>query len=271
MGIAHSIRAHPLKGDWISNNEESNRMKIEFRILDRKDSVPEGIPNVVFLKIDFWNDYSFVTMFSVYAFDNNAIPLNMPSVKIGFYGQTTEVSTYSSLERVFDRLPDGYFSLGTDVEYYRILVKQTSMEWRSEFLKRLNDVASNTDILNLAIREDVFKISHLRGVSINAVKNQFPIILSGDVPSTDFHFHFLLPKSKMFAGYDLEFKVIADSEPSTNIHALIGRNGVGKTTLLNHIVRAISQNEDNIARLYKKTISLKEIEIGKEFFSNLRA
>ena len=39
----------------------------------------------------------------------------------------------------------------------------------------------------------------------------------------------------------MEFSVEPESEPPTNIHVLIGRNGVGKTYLLNHMTRALVQ------------------------------
>ena len=37
----------------------------------------------------------------------------------------------------------------------------------------------------------------------------------------------------------LKFEVESESQPPTNIHVLIGRNGVGKTHLLNLMTRAL--------------------------------
>ena len=37
-----------------------------------------------------------------------------------------------------------------------------------------------------------------------------------------------------------------ESQPPTNIHVLIGRNGVGKTHLLNHMTRALVEAGANV-------------------------
>ena len=75
-------------------------------------------------------------------------------------------------------------------------------------------------------------------------------ILGGEVILTDFHFGFELPPAETFAGFELEFHVEANSKPSTNIHALIGRNGVGKTTLLNSMVKVIADSSEIVASFY---------------------
>ncbi|PJN92314.1 hypothetical protein CNY89_30765, partial [Amaricoccus sp. HAR-UPW-R2A-40] len=60
-----------------------------------------------------------------------------------------------------------------------------------------------------------------------------------------------------------------ESEPSTNIHALIGRNGVGKTTLLNHIVKAISRSKKTDAILYQQTVSFRRRPLESDFLATL--
>ena len=245
-------------------------MEIQFKVIGRSEHPKNGYPNTVYLKVDHWNDYSFVTMFEVYANDENGQEHSLPNIKIGFVGQTTEVSTFSTLGEEFSELPANYFSVATDVEFYRKLWKEFSPQWRDTFLVKLKDVVKNAAILEIAKDEDVFKISHLRGVSINAIRTQFPRVLAGDVPPTDFHFHFFLPASATFAGFDLEFNVEAGSLPSTNIHAIIGRNGVGKTTLLKHMVKAISGHSKDGAEFYAKQIfSASRKNLGKDFFANL--
>lgn len=245
-------------------------MQIRFVVIDRNERPKDGQSNIVHLRIDRWNDYSFTTMFEVYAHDENGQGHSLPNIKIGFVGQTTEVATYTTLEKEFNELSPNYFSVATDVDFYRSLWKKFSSEWRDSFLTKLRDVVKNPEILDFAKDENVFKTSHLRGVSINAIRNQFTRVLYGDAPPTDFRFHFFLPSSKKFAGFDLEFNVEAGSLPSTNIHAIIGRNGVGKTTLLNNMVKAISGHSDYGAEFYQKVMfSTTKNNLGKNFFSNL--
>lgn len=239
-----------------------------FQILKSRSATPSSGTNIVYLRIDHWNDYSFVTMFGVHAFDEYGVLHDLPSIKIGFVGQTEETTTVSLLEDRFDNLPEGYFSLGTDVEFYKKLYSNFSEDWRQEFLYSLNDVVQNPLILEQAEKENVFKTAHLRGVSVDKVRDQYVSVLLGEVILTDFNFGFDLPSSETFAGFDLKFKIMANSMPSTNIHAIIGRNGVGKTTLLNSMVKAIAGSE-TAANFYLDNPIFGQKPIDDAFFSSL--
>lgn len=240
-----------------------------FKVIKSKAHVPSEGNNIVYLRIDNWNDYSFVTMFQVYAFDEHGKQHELSNIKIGYVGQTKDVTTYSLLNEPFGSLPKGYFSLGTDVEYYKMLATDFSAEWREEYLKCLQDVVYNHQVLEQAEKENVFQTSHLRGVKINTVRDQFTRILGGEVILTDFHFGFELPPAETFAGFELEFHVKANSKPSTNIHALIGRNGVGKTTLLNSMVKVIADSSEIVASFYTDNPLFGRKKIEDAFFSSL--
>jgi predicted ATPase len=88
----------------------------------------------------------------------------------------------------------------------------------------------------LAKTANVFKTSLLRGVSLSTALEQFSRILDGGAALTPFHFGYFKAQTDNNAGVALEFKVSPGSLPSTNIHVLIGRNGIGKTTLLNNMI-----------------------------------
>ena len=215
-----------------------------FKLVKAKGQVPTEGVNTVYLRIDHWNDYSFTTMFRVFAFDENGLKHDLSDIKIGFVGQTKSTATYETLGESFELLPEGYFSLGQGVDYYKKLATDFSAEWREHFLNCLRDVVSSDEALELAENEDVFQTSHLRGVKLSDIRDQFVSVLTGEVLLTDFDFGFDLPASDMFAGFDLHFQVKANSLPSTNMHALIGRNGVGKTTYLNAMVKAVSPHTE---------------------------
>ena len=225
---------------------------MKFHVLQSKTGPPSSGRNEVYLTIDHWNDYSFITSFAIYGFDENGVGHSLPNVRIGFVGQTEETSTYSKLDIVFDRLNEGFFSLGMDVDYYRSLFANFSTDWRQDFLTRMCDVVWNQKLLEEVKEEPVFVTSHLRFVSISTIRDQFASVLKGDVLLTDFKFGFCLPASEKFAGFDLPFQVKASSTPSTNMHALIGRNGVGKTTLLNAMVKAVADQAETDAHFYTK-------------------
>ncbi|MBY6155933.1 AAA family ATPase [Pseudooceanicola nitratireducens] len=240
-----------------------------FHIIDRKDRIPSSAKNEVFLRIDYWNDYSFVTMFQVLAFDENGTSHDLESVKIGFKGQTTEESTHSKLDNQFETLPKGFFSLGVSVEYYNVLGNVVSSQFRDEYLSAIRDIVSSERHLEAARGEDVFKTSLLRSAKMSSINEQFKRVLEGGAPTTDFDFRFTRPETETFAGVDLKFSVKEGSLPSTNIHALIGRNGVGKTTILNDMTEAVVDREKTPARFLETGIFNHDRQIRDDFFSSL--
>ena len=194
--------------------------------------------------MDNWDDFSFKTMFSLSVYDENGKHVNCGSVKIGFRGQT-EGRTSNVLQLPLDKLPDTFFSLGQDVEYYKKIRNELSEDFAEILLDALRDVVFSQKLLLSVGSEEVFKTSLTRGLRMSVIEGQFKRVLDGGVPLTDFNFSYRDPGSEKTAAIDLSFNVKHDSKPPTNIHVLIGRNGVGKTTLLNNMVRAIIQKGEN--------------------------
>ena len=241
---------------------------MNFIVISKSTFVPDSGVNTVYLRIDNWNDFAFRTMFEVDVFDENGKHHKLENVKIGFIGQTEEVTTHSTLSIPFSELPKNYFSLGTDLGYYSDLANNFSEAFRLEFLRALRDVVYDHNVLATAQSENVFQTSHLRGVSINSIEEQFRRVLTGGVPVTDFNFRFTLEEAQTFAGFTLDFDVHANSKPSTNIHAIIGRNGVGKTTLLNEMISAIATPDDGQGRFEEYTW-FEHKPIRDDFFSSM--
>lgn len=236
-------------------------------VLPRGTKTPQSGVNTAYLSVDYWNDYSFVTMFYLELHDQNGALHDLGNVKIGFKGQTTEKSTYSLLGNVFQQLPDGYFSVGQDVDYYQKI--HTLPEPVKNFLLRaLKDIVYIPELIELAQEEDVFRISLLREVSLSVIKGQFSRVLAGSPPLTNFEFKFVRPETKIMSGIELNFKVEVESKPSTNIHAIIGRNGVGKTTLLNGMIEAITSKGQSEAKFYDIEGWI-ENPINTDYFSSL--
>lgn len=209
--------------------------------------VPSNGNNTSYLKIDRWNDYSLVTMFHLYVFDSSGMRHDVGNIKIGFKSQTTEIPTYKKLASEFTSLQSDFFSLGLDVEYYRNLSKLEE-DFRNELLIALNDMALMPDIIQEVKDEDVFRISFLRDATITSIKGQYARVLIGKPELTDFDFSFERDVSDNSYPIKLKFNVKASSTPSTNIHAIIGRNGCGKTTILNGMIDAITNQANGICR-----------------------
>lgn len=203
------------------------------------DAVPPGstLVSSVVLRSDNWDDYSYKTLFSVTLYTELGVAVPLGSVKIGYYGQG-HGRTRESMPPSFPEIPERYFSLGQEPEYYQRLMT-VSAPLRSEYLKCMRDVVADPVRERLAAEESVFSTSLLRSVSRTAIDGQFRRILNGGAVLTPYRFYYKAPMGSDDGAMELAFEVTPNSLPPTNIHVVIGRNGVGKTTLLNSIVEAI--------------------------------
>ncbi|WP_027330666.1 AAA family ATPase [Marinimicrobium agarilyticum] len=241
---------------------------MKFKVIQRDGSVPDKGKSTGYLRVDKWNDFSFVTMFYLYVYDEYGKLHRIGNIKIAFKNQETSKSTYESIENRFSVLGDKYFSLGQDVDYYKNL-SLLSLELRNDVLSSLRDIVIDPSIIEEVKDEDVFRTSLLRDISLSMIKGQFARVLDGQPPLTDFEFSFERPKQEKISDIELEFKVKASSAPSTNIHAVIGRNGVGKTTLLNDMIKAVIVPENTEAGFYEGTGIWCPVAISKDYFSSL--
>lgn len=213
-------------------------MQFRFKILQVRERLTPQHQGQVFLTPSDWDDYSFKTSFDVVLLDREGKYLELGTVKIGYVDQAIGW-TRDSLPHEFDTLPHGCFSLGQDVNYYKVLRDQLAPDARSAFLSAIRDVAQDENTLRLAEGQMVFMDSLARGVSVSTVRDQFRRVLGGNEELTNFYFKYIQLAGERIAPIELEFQVTANSTPSTNIHVLIGRNGVGKTTLLNKMVSTL--------------------------------
>ncbi|GAC1038749.1 AAA family ATPase [Pseudomonas sp. No.117] len=218
-------------------------MKISFIVLARGTWITTPALNTMFLIPSDWDDYSYKTSFAATLYDSKGTKLELGTVKIGYRNQPTGW-TADSIPNSFASLPDEWFSLGQDVKYYKILANHLdSKEWNL-LLDSLGDIVFDNKKLDSCKDENVFNSSLMRGVSLSVIYGQFRRVLQGHAELTDFSFNYFDPGDERNAQVKLEFDVTPLSKPSTNIHVLIGRNGVGKTTLLNNMVSAIASPSD---------------------------
>lgn len=214
------------------------RVSISFKVLELKaKATPQS--GVVQLIPGDWDDFSYKTSFVAVYFDSTGKRVSLGTVKIGYASQGRGW-TLDKLEKTFTELPPGWFSLGQDVDYYKTLHDELTEDDRTTLLVALRDVVADDAILQEVQEDGVFESSMLRGVSIAAIHDQFRRVLRGLATLTDFKFTYVQAGDGKTAEFDLKFTVVANSIPSTNVHVLTGRNGVGKTTLLNGMVDALS-------------------------------
>jgi predicted ATPase len=213
-------------------------MQLRFRVLQVRERLSPKEKGEVLLCPGNWDDYSFKTSFNVILMDEDGNSVDLGTIKIGHKGQPTG-STLERMPKDFETLSDEFFSLGQDVKYYKTAYDSLSPETRNLLLRALRDVVLDDATLALATGEKVFKDSLTRGVSLSTVRDQFKRVLDGQPELTDFLFIYRQEAGEKSAPINLRFAVKAGSTPSTNVHVLIGRNGVGKTTLLNNMIRTL--------------------------------
>lgn len=219
---------------------------VNFRVV-KSTTLPRTDPDVIYLVKTNWDDwYSFSTLFQVEYVDSTGESRFIGTTKIGQFGlkpapkspTPPEGSRSPQPPETFSELGDKFFSLGQDSSFYETLT-EVGESFREQVLQALNDIAFDPDLLLRAEEEEVTRVSLLRDVPLMTVREQFARLARGGVRLTPFNLRFRLEPDD--ASRSVQFKVIPDSSPPTNIHVLIGRNGVGKSTFLHRLAERAVQ------------------------------
>jgi hypothetical protein len=209
------------------------------------NSIPQGASGRAFLIKDRWDDWGkYQTTFRLVVCDDSGQRFDAGLVKIGQIGLlpsgTIQPGHRSpTLEREFDALDNNYFSLGQDETYYETLNK-ISGNLRQAVLAGLRDCAFDIQLFEQVIDEEVMRESLLRNVRENNVRNKLHRLSIGNAELTEFRFEYVFPDVVGAPPQPvLAFHVLPDSEPPTNVHVLIGRNGAGKTRCLQFMAKTL--------------------------------
>jgi len=217
---------------------------MRFRVLPVGQKPPDIKRERVYLLSDNWNDwFKYQTQYTLIYVNGDGEHHTIGDVKIGQFGMTRDQGR-PNLPSRFEVLDEIFYSLGQDDSYYENLNK-VGDHVRDSILFALRDIAANLDLFERSLKEDVTGVSLLRYVSPATVRGQFHRLAQGGLRLSQYHFHYIAPKppTKDIPRSFLSFDVVPDSQPPTNIHVLIGRNGVGKTTLLHQMTRALVETD----------------------------
>jgi predicted ATPase len=216
---------------------------VRFVVLPRGSWPPSSPGDRAYLRTDNWDDYSYKTLYGLVYVGSDGESHDIGGVKIARFGIGSERG-HPALPERFETLPDDYFSLGQDDTYYSRL-NDLGAEIRDSILAALRDLASDRNLFERARHEDVVGVSLMRGVSASSVTGQYHRLASGGARLTEFAFSYTPPVPRGGRMATLSFAVRPESEPPTNIHVIIGRNGVGKTRLLQYMAQALVSGESN--------------------------
>jgi predicted ATPase len=149
------------------------------------------------------------------------------------------------LPESFSSLGPEYCSLGQGQNYYETFATLET-ELSETILVALRDCVFDPTIFDEFFNEPAMQTSLLRSVDARSVRETFRAALLGNAFLTPFNFGYQFPDSDLFDDQSpfLTFSVQPHSMPPTNIHAIIGRNGVGKTRLLWNIANVLCRPKE---------------------------
>lgn len=197
-----------------------------------------------------WNDkFRYKNSYAVSYFKNGEeTPIG--TVKFGYQGiGPVYEGDYRTIinNGWYNSLDNRTFSLGQSTDYYKN-VYALGPEISKSFFEAVRDVSYNLDIFYENRSENIMIYSLLRDISSYTVKNQFHRLAHGGVEVTDYDFKFSFKSSALKENgtaniSEIVFKVRPNESPQTNCHVLIGRNGVGKSYLLDRMIRSVLLDE----------------------------
>ena len=243
-------------------------MNYSFHVLPNGSRVPSGEKFKAFLIADNWNDwFKYNTLYVLVVFDEKGVEHNIGGVKVGQLGMAKD-QRRPDLPDVFNALEEKFFSLGQDDSYYESL-NGLGPDVRDFILRSLCDVALDQDRFVRVLNEEVTTDSLLRSVTRATVQGQFARLARGGARLSKYEFSYTAPglADSNIHPVKLSFVVKPESLPPTNIHVLIGRNGVGKTHLLNGMSRALIDKSPK-----SKAVGIFENGMGEgasDLFANL--
>lgn len=216
---------------------------MRFHIVPRRRVPARARPGDAYLEDDNWDDFTFKTTFLLHLTQANGEVREVGQVKIARFGMG-EGPARTKLQDTFGELGSEFFSLGQDVTYYDELT-ELGPDVRDIVLATLRDLAADADLFERAIEEPVTTVSLLRSISRTTVEGQFRRVIRGEDRTIRYDFNYS-SQSLRTPGTDADamtFSIVPGSNPPTNIHAVIGSNGAGKTRLLDLMRRALTTAE----------------------------
>ncbi|MFN0141305.1 MAG: AAA family ATPase [Pyrinomonadaceae bacterium] len=217
---------------------------MRFLVLSTHDSFPflnkPEWKDCLILHSDNWDDwFIWSTQYYLQYFDSEGEKFDIGAVKIGSVHMNNETRR-PDLPESFSSLDVEFFSVGQTEDYYTN-INALGSSIRDEILDGLRDVAKNPSRIQSLKGNEVFTRSLMRTVPFNVLEGRFTRLARGDARLTKYKFSYAPPEafSDIPGGTELSFEIIPQSEPPTNIHVLVGRNGVGKTHYLKLIQMAL--------------------------------
>lgn len=162
---------------------------MQFKVLNSLPDLCDS--DIVYLINNKWDDwFEFETLYQLFYDDSSRQRHTIGYVKIGQINMQRD-QRRASLPTIFSNLDENFFSLGQDESYYQIL-KDFDDEIGHKIMISLNDIAYDLELFEKAQNEKVTKISLLRDVPVNTVKEQFNRLAHGGEALTSYDFTYTI-------------------------------------------------------------------------------
>ena len=198
----------------------------------------------IYLSENNWDDYGYETTFNASFCDIKGVVRELGTVKIAKREMPPSNCIHDVLKEGFDSLSDEYYSLWQTAEAYK-RVMECQKECHFNILSSLRDIAYTPEIYDQNKNENALRSSLFRYVPPSLYINQFRRIARGEAALTPYHFRYTKKSDNPLAKECvMDFSVEPDSLPPTNVHAIIGSNGTGKTTLIKQMIRSLCKGNN---------------------------
>ena len=187
-------------------------------------------PDTVVLIVNDWDDYGRKSTFIAQYWTNAGELVDLGKVKIIRMDWSDGAVP---VDDAFPELDDEFASLGQSQRYYESIAA-LPLAKRRAILQGLKDVAADPARRERFSTELNYRQSLAREIDPHQI-DRFAQVLRGAYEADSYQFAYTPAGS---AAPLVDFRVDPDSLPASNLHVLIGRNGVGKTTLLANMAQA---------------------------------
>ena len=195
-----------------------------------------------FLKSITWDDYGHKTLFYLYYVKEDGSYSKVGKVKIC---KKNAATTLDVIPESFLSLDLDYCSLGQETSYYSN-IKNILGDNAMSFLNAMKDAAAFSRISDDFVNDSGFRHSLLRDNSADTALNLGRYVLAGFDPDERVNFTY---KTRLAFSSDYDFNIkfdfgrINQEDNFNRVIAIIGENGVGKTSLLYNLAKSIANQQ----------------------------
>lgn len=188
---------------------------------------------------DSWNDHGYVTTFYLDYWKDNSVQA-MGIIKILHHSHS---DTRDVIEESFDKLTEDFISLGSNMEFYEKIIKILGKVKAKSVLTRLRDISiiglegnKKFTLEHEGIQNSFFRSSAGRYLYYE-VKDKF--FLDKGAQDRDYSFNFKAQLNDDDDFKNIKFDFTKKNELPNRLFTIVGKNGVGKTRLLNQLAESL--------------------------------